>query len=261
MNYYYKNDFEEALKLLNKINYIDDMDLDYKINSIKYIIADKMLSNFIKIEDSQSIDYGIQYYNTVNDISPKIRDEVNKRLSLLYLQKGDYLLSNNNYEEAYEFYMYSKATGEYNPEQIKIKLSNLIIVVLNDAYNFLEKKENVLAYEKLFFVKNIADNNNDYIVSLMDLLDNRIKTIKSEKIKERMKIILKDKKTFIPAQIKKEILIGDNYIKIIDILGKPLDEISRKKISSIYKMIKYSIDNKIYRLFFKDDILIDIDFE
>jgi len=96
---------------------------------------------------------------------------------------------------------------------------------------------------------------------LMNFLNNRIKTIKSEKIKERMKAIIKDKATFIPTQIKKEILIGDSYIKVVDILGEPLDEISRGKVNSIYKMIKYSINNKIYRLFFKDDILIDIDFE
>ena len=261
MAYYDDGEFKEALKLLKKISYKDDIDLDYKINSIKYIIADKMLNNFIKIENEQSIDYRIQYYNDIKDISPKIRKAVNKRLSILYLQKGDYLLSNNNYEEAYEFYMYSKTTGEHNPEQIKIKLSNLIIVALNDAYGFLEKKENVIAYEKLFFVKNITDNNNEYILSLMNFLDNRIKTIKSEKIKERMKAILKDKETFIPTQIKKEILIGDSYIKVVDILGEPLDEISRGKVNSIYKMIKYSINNKIYRLFFKDDILIDIDFE
>ena len=261
MAYYDDGEFKEALKLLKKINYKDDIDLDYKINSIKYIIADKMLNNFIKIENEQSIDYRIQYYSDIKDISPKIRKAVNKRLSILYLQKGDYLLSNNNYEEAYEFYMYSKTTGEHNPEQIKIKLSNLIIVALNDAYGFLEKKENVIAYEKLFFVKNIADDNNEYILSLMNFLDNRIQTIKSEKIKERMKAILKDKETFIPTQIKKEILIGDSYIKVIDILGEPLDEISRGKVNSIYKMIEYSINNKIYRLFFKDDILIDIDFE
>ena len=261
MAYYDDGEFKEALKLLKKISYKDDIDLDYKINSIKYIIADKMLNNFIKIENEQSIDYRIQYYSDIKDISPKIRKAVNKRLSILYLQKGDYLLSNNNYEEAYEFYMYSKTTGEHNPEQIKIKLSNLIIVALNDAYGFLEKKENVIAYEKLFFVKNIADNNNEYILSLMNFLDNRIQTIKSEKIKERMKAILKDKETFIPTQIKKEILIGDSYIKVIDILGEPLDEISRGKVNSIYKMIEYSINNKIYRLFFKDDILIDIYFE
>jgi len=261
MAYYDDGEFKEALKLLKKISYKDDIDLDYKINSIKYIIADKMLNNFIKIENEQSIDYRIQYYSDIKDISPKIRKAVNKRLSILYLQKGDYLLSNNNYEEAYEFYMYSKTTGEHNPEQIKIKLSNLIIVALNDAYGFLEKKENVIAYEKLFFVKNIADDNNEYILSLMNFLDNRIQTIKSEKIKDRMKAILKDKETFIPTQIKKEILIGDSYIKVIDILGEPLDEISRGKVNSIYKMIEYSINNKIYRLFFKDDILIDIDFE
>ena len=261
MDYYDNNKFDEALKLLKKINYKDDLDLDYKVNSIKYIIADKMLSDFIKVEDSQSIDYRIQYYKAINDISPKIRTAVNKRLSILYLEKGDYLLNNNNYEEAYEFYMYSKTTGEYNPEQIKIKLSNLIIIALNDAYDFLEKKENIIAYEKLFFAKNIADNNNEYILSLMNFLESRMKTIKSEKIKERMKIILKDKETIMPIKIKKEILIGDSYIKVVDILGKPLDQFSRIKVNSEYKMIKYLIDSKTYRLFFKDDFLIDIEFE
>ena len=261
MDYYDNNKFEEALKLLKKINYKDDLDLDYKVNSIKYIIADKMLNDFIKVEDSQSIDYRIQYYKAINDISPKIRSAVNKRLSILYLEKGDYLLSNNNYEEAYEFYMYSKTTGEYNPEQIKIKLSNLIIIALNDAYDFLEKKENIIAYEKLFFAKNIADNNNEYILSLMNFLESRMKTIKSEKIKERMKTILKDKETIMPIKIKKEILIGDSYIKVVDILGEPLDQFSRIKVNSEYKMIKYLIDSKTYRLFFKDDFLIDIEFE
>ena len=261
MDYYDNNKFDEALKLLKKINYKDDLDLDYKVNSIKYIIADKMLNDFIKVEDSQSIDYRIQYYKAINDISPKIRTAVNKRLSILYLEKGDYLLNNNNYEEAYEFYMYSKTTGEYNPEQIKIKLSNLIIIALNDAYDFLEKKENIIAYEKLFFAKNIADNNNEYILSLMNFLESRMKTIKSEKIKERMKIILKDKETMMPIKIKKEILIGDSYIKVVDILGEPLDQFSRIKVNSEYKMIKYLIDSKTYRLFFKDDFLIDIEFE
>lgn len=261
MDYYNNNKFDEALKLLKKINYKDDLDLNYKVNSIKYIIADKMLNDFIKVEDSQSIDYRIQYYKAINDISPKIRTAVNKRLSILYLEKGDYLLNNNNYEEAYEFYMYSKTTGEYNPEQIKIKLSNLIIIALNDAYDFLEKKENIIAYEKLFFAKNIADNNNEYILSLMNFLESRMKTIKSEKIKERMKIILKDKETIMPIKIKKEILIGDSYIKVVDILGEPLDQFSRIKVNSEYKMIKYLIDSKTYRLFFKDDFLIDIEFE
>ncbi len=261
MDYYNNNKFDEALKLLKKINYKDDLDLNYKVNSIKYIIADKMLNDFIKVEDSQSIDYRIQYYKAINDISPKIRTAVNKRLSILYLEKGDYLLNNNNYEEAYEFYMYSKTTGEYNPQQIKIKLSNLIIIALNDAYDFLEKKENIIAYEKLFFAKNIADDNNEYILSLMNFLESRMKTIKSEKIKERMKIILRDKETIMPIKIKKEILIGDSYIKVVDILGEPLDQFSRIKVNSEYKMIKYLIDSKTYRLFFKDDFLIDIEFE
>jgi len=261
MDFYSNGEFNKALELLNKISYKDDIDLDYKIKSIKYIIADNMISDFNDIQESYSIDYKIQYYKDVRDISPKIRDEVNKRLSLLYLEKGDYLLNNNNHEEAYEFYMYSKTTGHYNPERIKIKLSNLITSILNDAYNFLEKKEDILAYEKLFFAKKIANDNNEYINSLIDILDSRINTLKLDKTKHKMRLMLKDKREYIPDGIKKEILIGDSPMKVIQILGKPVDEIDRKKINTNYKIMKYSIDNKIYIFFFKDETLIDIDFE
>lgn len=261
MDFYSNDEFNKALELLNKISYKDDIDLDYKIKSIKYIIADKMLSNFNDTQESHSTDYKIQHYRDIIDISPKIRDEVNKRLSLLYLEKGDYLLNNNNHEEAYEFYMYSKTTGQYNPERIKIKLSNLITSILNDAYNFLEKKEDILAYEKLFFAKNIAIDNNEYINSLIDILDSRINTLKLDKTKQKMRLMLQDKREYIPDRVKKEILIGDSPLKVTQILGKPLDEIDRKKINTNYKIMKYSIDNKIYIFFFKDEILIDIDFE
>ena len=152
-DFYLNNQLDYSLNSLNKVNYKNDFDLEYKVNSLKYIIADKMLNEFSNNKNKYSIDYQIQFYKDLIKVSPKISKNVNKKLYPLFLQKGDYLFQNNNYEEAYEFYMYSITTGESNPEQIKIKLSNLIISILNEAYDLLEKKENIIAYEKLFFTK------------------------------------------------------------------------------------------------------------
>ena len=261
VDFYSSNQLDYSLNSLNKVNYKNDLDLEYKVNSLKYIIADKMLNEFSNNKNKYSIDYQIQFYKDLIKVSPKISKNVNKKLYPLFLQKGDYLFQNNNYEESYEFYMYSITTGESNPEQIKIKLSNLIISLLNEAYDLLEKKENIIAYEKLFFAKNIAVDNNEFIQSLMDILENRMKSIMLDKTQEKMRTLISEKE--IPVEIinKKEILIGDRLIDIKNILGSPENEISRKIEDRTYKMINYLIDNRSYKLFFKNDILIDIDFE
>ena len=261
VDFHSNNQLDYSLNSLNKVNYKNDLDLEYKVNSLKYIIADKMLNEFSNDENKYSVDYKIQFYKDLIKVSPKIRKNVNKKLYPLFLQKGDYLFQNNNYEEAYEFYMYSITTGESNPEQIKIKLSNLIIFILNEAYDLLEKKENIIAYEKLFFAKNIAVDNNEFIQSLMDILEDRMKSIILDKTQEKMRILISEKE--IPVEIinKKEILIGDRLIDIKNILGSPENEIIRKIEDRTYKMINYLIDNRSYKLFFKNDILIDIDFE
>ena len=261
VDFYSNNQLDYSLNSLNKVNYKNDFDLEYKVNSLKYIIADKMLNEFSNNKNKYSIDYQIQFYKDLIKVSPKISKNVNKKLYPLFLQKGDYLFQNNNYEEAYEFYMYSITTGESNPEQIKIKLSNLIISILNEAYDLLEKKENIIAYEKLFFAKNIAVDNNEFIQSLMDILEDRMKSIMIDKTQEKMRALISEKE--IPLEIinKKEILIGDRLIDIKNILGSPENEISRKIEDRTYKMINYLIDNRNYKLFFKNDILIDIDFE
>ena len=153
VDFYSSNQLDFSLNSLNKVNYKNDFDLEYKVNSLKYIIADQMLNEFSNNKNKYSIDYQIQFYKDLIKVSPKISKNVNKKLYPLFLQKGDYLFQNNNYEEAYEFYMYSITTGESNPEQIKIKLSNLIISILNEAYDLLEKKKILLLMKNYFLLK------------------------------------------------------------------------------------------------------------
>ena len=255
---YYNNELESAAERLKKINYSNDVDLEYKVESSKYIIADRILNNFIFIEDEYSINYQIQYYKSISDISYKIKDKVNQRLSNIYLNKGDLLLNNGNYEEAYEYYMYANTTQSNNPEQIKIKMDNLITIILNDVYKLLQNKENVIAYEKLSFAKDISSANNN-VDFLMEFIKNRISALQADNIRERMLNIINNKRQFVTSTAKKDIYLGDNYENITNVLGFPLEIVERKKLDNLYEMMIYNINNIRFKLFFKNKILIDID--
>ena len=145
LNEYYDNNLESAVDILQKVNTNDD-DLNYKIKSLLYTLADEILNNFIMIENNYSINYQIEYYKSIKKISNKIKDNVDKRLFSIYLKKGDVLLKNNNYEEAYEYYIFANSIDSQNSSRIEIKINNIIIAVLNDVYNLLQNKENILAY-------------------------------------------------------------------------------------------------------------------
>ena len=66
------------------------------------------------------------------------------------------MLGNNNYEEAYTYYIHATTIDDNNSARIEIKINNLITAILNDVYKLLQNKENVLAYEKLSFAKDIS---------------------------------------------------------------------------------------------------------
>ncbi len=254
---YYNNNLESAVDILQKIN-TSDNDLSYQVESLLYIISDKILNNFIAIEDDYSINYQIEYYKSIKKISTKIKFDVNKRLFDIYLQKGDLLLKNNNYEEAYEYYIYANSISNKNSHRIEIKINNVIVAILNDVYNLLQNKQNILAYEKLSFAKDISSKNNN-IDFLISFIKDRMSSDQKDTIRDRMYNIIDEKRKLVETEIKKKIYLGDTYTAIINVLGPPEDEIVKKQIDNSYMMLMYSFNDLTYRLFLKDKILIDIE--
>ena len=54
-----------------------------------------------------------------------------------------------------------------------------------------------------------------------------------------------------------EIFLGDQYQKIIGILGAPIEHISKRKFDILYELVTFELYDIKYKLFFKDKILID----
>ena len=174
------------------------------------------------------------------------------------MQKGDLLLKNNNYEEAYQYYIFANSISNKNSHRIQIKINNVLIAVLNNVYNLLQNKQNILAYEKLSFAKDISRKNNN-IDFLISFIKDRMSSDQKDTIRDRIYNIIDEKRKFVETEIKKKIYLGDTYNTIINILGSPEDEIVKKQIDNSYMMLMYSFNNMTYRLFLKNKILIDIE--
>jgi len=254
---YYNGNLDLAAEILIKAKSTND-DLNYKLESLKYTIADQILNNFIINQNEYSINYQIQYCKSIKEISSKIRLAVDERLFDIYLNKGDFLLENNNYEEAYTYYTYATTIEDNNSSRIEIKINKLITVILNDVYKLLQNKQNVLAYEKLSFAKDISSKNNN-IDFLKNFINDRISSQQRDGIKERMINIIESKRKFVETTAKKDIYLGDSYDSVINILGYPMKEIKRDQFDNSYEMLTYSFNEIGYRLFFKNKILIDME--
>jgi len=256
---YNTGELKESINLLSKIDYKNNLFLKSKINTRLHIIASQLLSNFWLIKDDYPIEYQITYIDEIKNITPKIHLKADSKLSEIYFQKGDILLQNENYEEAYEFYLKADVLSGSNSERTKIKSNNLIVAALNNVYNLLQNKDNLLAYEQLHFIKNISSVSNDSINFLMDFVENQISSINNDKIRQRMINIIQDKQEFVASNAKQEIHLGDSIEYVMNILGDPVEKIDRLNFQNSYGVLIYEIKNKEYNFFFKNQILIDVE--
>ena len=72
-------------------------------------------------------------------------------------------------------------------------------------------------------------------------------------------IINEFKDKFSPINTTSKIIIGDSYSKINKLLGEPKNMKKRIFLDNEYLMVLYSINKKNYRLYFKDNILFELE--
>jgi tetratricopeptide (TPR) repeat protein len=245
--------------LLSKINYANDLFLKGKIETRLHIIANQLLSNFLLIKDNYPIEYQITYIDEIKSITPKVHLKADGELSEIYFEKGDLLLKNENYEEAYSYYLKANMFNSSNTERIKMKTDHLLVALLNNVYNLLQNKDNLLAYEKLHFAKNISSVSSKNIDFLMDFVENQISNSNHDKIRQRMINLIQDKQEFITSYAKEDIYLGDLQDDVINILGIPVERIHKVNFENYYSVLIYEIKDKKYKFFFKNQILIDVE--
>ena len=260
MDAYYKGNLDKSLKLLKESSYKANSELKFEIENKKYFIANEMLTSPNENLKNYSIDQQIIFFESLKDISERIKEDVNEKIASLYIKKAEIALNKKDYKSAYELYQLSSEKDKLHFHIINIKLENMVVLMLNDIYKFLQNKDYVIAYELLSLISDISEKN---IISssLKDIVDSNLENKKIKSIRDRVHKILDNERELLVSSKSKNIYLGDQYEDVIEILGVPEYKIDRKKLDYEYEMLVFNIDDITYRLFFKNKILIDVERE
>ena len=177
-----------------------------------------------------------------------------------FINKGDFHISQEEYEESYNAYMMALSYNSNNEFAIDMKIENLVVLLLNDVYKFLQINEHVIAYEILSYIQNISrfDENSK---ALMDIVQTKLENDRLKGIRERVGKILSNDRQFVLKADSNDIFLGDSLNKVIKIIDNPFKMLSREKLNNKYDMLFIDINDVKYKLFFKNQILIDVERE
>ena len=94
--------------------------------------------------------------------------------------------------------------------------------------------------------------------ALHNIAYNKIEDEKLVHIRERIQNILYGQKDSIQLGLS-AVFLGQNYFIIADLLGHPIDKVTKRRFDNVYDFATFKIVNQNYKLFFKNKVLIDIE--
>ena len=250
---YKKGYLEQSLWWLNKALPLADDYLIEKINQRRIIIISELLRGDFNNKDiNTQIDIikDLKFYDGENE-------ELNNKLSSLYIKKANYYLSKDNFFDSYFLYKEAMLLNPYNEVVISQNLKAYISKVLDYAYKYLQKNDYVIAYEILSLISEFA-NESDVTRALSNIAYNSIDDEKIAELRKRIQGILYSERYDADVNLS-NIHLNQNYFVIVDMLGHPIEKVTKRRFDNIYDFATFKIADQNYNLFFKNKLLIDIE--
>ena len=196
---------------------------------------------------------------SILDISNKIKPTVEfKKVTLLY-HNADMYLENGDYITAYEMYKKNQTLYPHYEYIYKGKINSLVSLIIQMINDAVENQRYFQAYETTKFLNIVYPDINDYIEDNLNILKMELNLQNSQRRDELiLEIISNYKDKFRPIDDNTLIRLGDSYEKAIRLLGNPIEVKHRMTNNQSYFMVVYNFKNRIYRLFFENDVLFDI---
>ena len=250
---YKKGYLEQSLWWLNKALPLADEYLIEKINQRRIIIISELLKGDFNNKDiNTQIDIikDLKFYDRKNE-------ELNNKLSSLYIKKANYYLSKDNFFDSYFLYKEAMLLNPYNEVVISQNLKAYISKVLDYAYKYLQKNDYVIAYEILSLISEFA-NESDVTRALSNIAYNNIDDERIAELRKRIQGILYSERYDADINLS-NIHLNQNYFVIVDMLGHPIEKVTKRRFDNIYDFATFKIADQNYNLFFKNKLLIDIE--
>ena len=145
----------------------------------------------------------------------------------------------------------------YNEVVISQNLKAYISKVLDYAYKYLQKNDYVIAYEILSLISEFADES-DVTRALSNIVYNNLDDEKIVELRRRIQGILYSERYSVNIDFS-NIHLNQNYFVIVDMLGHPIEKVTKRRFDNIYDFATFKIADQNYNLFFKNKLLIDIE--
>jgi len=257
----YKNeDYDKAVIWYDKALLQANEDLKFEIYSKKYLIAKKFYNNIDNYISNHSFDESISYLNYIFSLSQYIElDVLSKKVDLLH-ERADYFVNNNKYRSAYSIYLETKSLLPEKMYKSDGKINFMIKKIINDINRMIAKQDYISAFGYINFLDEIYSENQFIIENNILFLKEKIDSQNLSRFQKQSQILINEvKDNFKPLDTTYKILIGDKYSKIDKLLGSPIKLTKRVFLEEDYLMAVYFINEESYRLYFKNDILFEVE--
>ena len=257
----YKNeDYDKAIIWYDKALLQANEDLKFEIYSRKHLIAKKLYNNIDNYTSNHSFDESMAYLNYIFSMSEYIQSDIlSKKIDLLH-ERADYFVSNNKYQLAYNIYLETKSILSEKSYKSDGKINFMIKKIINDINRLIKDEDYISAFGYINFLDKIYSDNQFIIENNILFLKEKIDSQNLSRFQEQSQILINEvKNNFKPLDTTYKILIGDKYSKIDKLLGPPIKSTKRVFLEENYLMAVYSINEESYRLYFKNDILFEVE--
>ena len=257
---YKKQDYDRAIIWYDKALLQANKELEFEIYSRKHLIAKKLYNDIDDYIYTHSFDQSMAHLNYIFSISKYIQSDIlSKKIDLLN-NRADYLIKNNKYQLAYQIYLKSKSILSEKSYKTDGRINFMVKKIINDINQMILLKDYIPAYGRMIFLNKIYSENKFIIENNILVLKEKIDNKNLLRFKENSQILINNvKDNFKPLNTTYKILIGDKYPRIRTLLGEPIKSTKRVFLEEEYLMVVYFINEESYRLYFKDDILFEIE--
>ena len=251
-------DLESAAQWLNKATETADDDLLFEINSRKkdlaMVLIDSVASHKQELTFLQAEDLILKARKIAPDYP--LCDEA---LAELYIEKVDVLLNNKNFSRAHVYLKKALEVSPDNKNQVANRQNDLIDGLMDEANNFTEQEEFILAINALNTIIDIHPKRQDDLGPIIDYLRLKLNHAEQRATQQKVKELMSVKRKERAKPENRVLLLGITKHESKLIMGEAdfIDII--EKSGKVFEMWTFTNHKKAKRLYFENHLLIKID--
>ncbi len=253
--YFNKKELDSAIKWIELASENADSTL---LSEIKLYREELAMSLINEVSNTDSFSKSKSLYDDAYRLAPDYF-LIKEQFSSFYIEKGNKLLNNHNYELAYEYYNKALEIFPNHKKIIMNKQPKLINGFINDANLANDKGDYVFAKYCIEKIIEIDPRYRFEMDEALVIINNNIKNREQNKINNKMREFVLNKSEQREQEMEHSLILGMNKDEVLELYNEPdiKDRILRGEI--IFEMWTYNNRPNLRRVIFENNFLIKVE--